>query len=204
MKLKYVIGLVAIAFALGVFLPTQCGDSNVSYWKGRSEQTLKDLKQAEKIFEEAVEQDKAFQEEKDKRITELEVAIAEEEQVIIIKEEAIVVTRDMLIASGLYQGLVKELDERWASKYASLESKLAKREAQLKEWQEKFDSKVEVAIKAYVDKDLKQREALKVFQKRCVAYERQIKGLKLKGKVWKWAAIGGGCKIGYDALKGIL
>lgn len=204
MKVKYVVSLIVIAFALGVFLPTQCRDSNVAYWKGRSEQTLKDLEQAEKVFEEAVKQDATLQEEKDKRIAELEVEIAEEEQVIIVKEKAIIVTRDMLIASGLYQGLVKELDERWASKYASLESKLAKREAQIKEWQEKFDSKVEVAIKAYVDKDLKQQVALKVFQKRCVAYERQIKGLKLKGKVWKWAAIGGGGYIGYNVIKGIL
>ena len=204
MKLKYVLVLVAVAFALGVFLPTQCGDSNIAYWKGRSEKALEDLKQAEEKFEEAQEQDKELQEEKDKRIAELEEEIAEEEQVIIVKEEAIVVTRDMLIASGLYQGLVVELDKKWASKYASLEDVLEKERQKNREWKEKFDSKVEVAIKAYIDKDVEQRTALEEFQKRCVAYERQIKRLKLKGKLWKWAAIGGGGYIGYTAIKGML
>jgi len=204
MKLKYVIGIAVVAFALGVFLPTQCGDSNIAYWKGRSEKALEDLKQSEEKFEEAQEQDKVLQEEKDKHIARLEEEIAEEDQVIIVKEEAIVVTREMLIASGLYNGLVKELDEKWASKYATLEGKLAKREAQLKDWKEKFDSKVEVAIKAYIDKDLKKQTALEEFQKRCVSYERQIKRLKLKGKIWKWAAVGGGGYIGYKAIKGIL
>jgi len=204
MKLKYVLILVALAFALGVFLPTQCGDSNIAYWKGRSEKALEDLKQAEEKFEEAIEQDEALQEEKDKHIARLEEEIAEEDQKIVVIHESIVVTREMLISSGLYGGLVKELDEKWASKYATLESKLANREAQLKAWQEKFDSKVNIAIQAYIDKDLKKQTALEEFQKRCASYERQIKRLKLKGKIWKWAAIGGGCKIGYDAIKGIL
>jgi len=203
-KLKYVLILVALTFLAGVFLPSKCGDSNIAYWKGRSEKALEDLKQSEERFEKAMKQDKALQEEKDKHIARLEEEIAEEEQVIIVKEKAIVVTRDMLIASGLYKGLVKELDEKWASKYASLEDVLEKERQKNKEWIEKFDSKVEVAIKAYVDKDLKQQAALKEFQKRCVSYERQIKRLKLKGTVWKWVAIGGGGYIGFTALKGML
>jgi len=204
MKIKYVLILVVLAFLGGIFLPTQCGDSNIAYWKGRSEKALEDLQQAEEKFEEAMKQDEALQEEKDKHIARLEEEIAEEEQVIIVKEKAIVVTRDMLIASGLYKGLVKELDEKWASKYASLESVLEDERQKNREWIEKFDSKVNIAIQAYIDNDVKQRAALEEFQKRCSSYERQIKRLKLKGEIWKWAAIGGGGYIGYKAIKGIL
>jgi len=204
MKLKYVLILVVIAFAIGVFLPTQCGDLNIAYWKGRSEQTLKDLEQAEEKFEEATKQDEALQEEKDKRIAELEEGITKDKQEIEVADEDIVDARATLVELNLYKGWVKMLDKAWKVKYGKLEDVVEKKDEQLKAWQEKFDSKVEVAIKAYIDKDLKQRAALEVFQKRCVSYERQIKRLKLKGTVWKWVAIGGGSYIGFTALKGIL
>lgn len=200
MKKYLVIGAVILSFALGAWLFR--GNSKIAYWKGRSEQVTQELHQAEEKFEEAMKVDKEVQEEKDLRIAELEKEVAKDDVRIVIKEKELVVTRDMLIASGLYQGLVKELDEKWAEKYAALESKLASREAQIEEWKEKFNSKVNLAIKAYVDKDLQQREAIKVLQKRAVNAERQVKSLSFKGKLWKWAAILGGAKITYDVIKG--
>jgi len=202
MKLKYVIAIALVAFALGVFLPTRCGDSDVAYWRGRSEQTLKDLKIVEKRFKEAVKQDKKLQEKKDKRIAELEVEIAKDDQRIVYIERDIVVTREMLMASGLYKGLVKELDEKWASKYATLEGKLGKKDEQLKEWEEKFDSKVNIAIKAYIDKDLKQQEAIEVFQTRCVVLERKLKVSKFWGAIGKGFTLYHGSKAGYEFLRG--
>jgi len=203
---KVLIGAIVLAFILGGVLTFFLfnGSEKVSYWKGRSEQALEDLQQAEKIFEEAVEQDKVFQKEKDKRIAKLEEGIAKDNQRIVYIERDIVVTRETLIASGLYKGLVKELDEKWASKYATLESKLDKKDAQLKEWQEKFDSKVELAMKEWVDKDLAQKKAIQNLQKQCTAQETQIKGLKLwtaVGKIWTgYHAVKGGTEL----VKGIL
>jgi len=195
MKLKYVLILVVIAFAIGVFLPTQCGDLNIAYWKGRSEQTLKDLKQAEEKFEEAQKKDKELQERKDKRIAELEEGIAKDEQEIEVAEEDIVDARATLKELNLYKGWVPILDEAWKVKYGKLEDKLDKKDKQLKAWQEKFDSKVEVAIKAYTDKDLAQKKVIKELQGLCSAQEKQIKGLKF------WTVVGKGL-TGYHAVKG--
>jgi len=204
MKVKYVIILVVLAFALGVFLPTQRGDSNIAYWKGRSEQALEDLQKAEKVFEEAVEQDKVFQKEKDKRIAELEEGIAKDEQEIEVVEEDIVDARAVLIELDLYKGWVKMLDAGWKTKYGKLEGVVEKKDKQLKEWKEKFDSKVELAMKEWVDKDLAQKKVIKSLQKQCKAQEKQIKGLKLwtaVGKIWTgYHAVKGGTEL----VKGIL
>lgn len=205
LKTKHYVIIGALLVACLCLLVNTCRvGSKVDYHKGRADQALEDLQQAEEVFEAAIEQDVILQEEKDKRIAELEVEIAKDDQKIAVVGKEIVLTRETLIASGLYKGLVKELDEKWAEKYATLESKLAKKEEQLKAWQEKFDSKVEVAIQAYIDKDLKKQEALERFQKLCKVQEAQIKVLKLKGAVWKWAAIAGGGYIGYTAAKRIL
>jgi len=199
-KLWITIGALVVACLC--LLVSTCGvGSKVSYHKGRADEALSDLKQAEVVFEKAIEQDAVLQKEKDERIAELEVAIAKDDQKIVVIHESIVVTREMLISSGLYDGLVKELDEKWALKYATLEAKVVKKDKIIAEWVEKFDSKVKVAIQAYVDRDLKKQEALERFQKLCKVQETQIKVLKLKGTIWKWAAIAGGGYIGYTVVK---
>jgi len=200
---KYVVAgliLCVLSFALGAWLFN--GNKRVAYWKGRSEQTLQDLTRVEKEFEEEKERDERLQKAKDERIAELEEEVAEVDERIVYVERDIVVTREMLIASGLYQGLVKELDEKWAEKYATLEEKVIKKDAIIKEWEEKFDSKVKLELEGWIAKDIQKQAVIEGLQKRCTAYERQVKGLSLKGTIWKWVAIVGGVKITYDFVRG--
>lgn len=197
MNKKVLIGVIVLAFILGGLLGAYLfnGGKKVSYWKGRSEQTLEDLQKAEMVFEEAVEEDAVLQEEKDKRIAELEEGIVVDVQEIEVVEEEIVDARAVLIELNLYKDWVVILDKAWATKYGKLEGVVEKKDKQLKTWQEKFDSKVELAMKEWVDKDLAQKKVIKSLQKQCRAQEKQIKGLKFwtaVGKVW----------TGYHAVKG--
>lgn len=193
-KLWIIIGALVVA-CLCLLVNTWRVGSKVSYHKGRADKALEELQQAEIVFEEAIEQDAAFQKEKDERIAELEAGIVEDKQEIEVAEEDIVDARATLIELNLYKGWVIALDKGWKVKYGKLEGVVEKKDKQLKEWQEKFDSKVKVAIKAYTDKDLAQKKVIKELQGLCNAQEKQIKGLKF------WTVVGKGL-TGYHAVKG--
>jgi len=193
-KLYITIGVLLCA-CLCLLVGTCNVNSRVDYHRGRADEALNDLKQAEVVFEKAIEQDATLQKEKDERIAELEVAIVKDDQKIVVIHESIVVTREMLISSGLYDGLVKELDEKWALKYATLEAKVVKKDKIIAEWVEKFDAKVKLETEGWAERDLKKQKALERVQKLCTAQEKQIKGLKF------WGYIGKGFTA-YHAVKG--
>jgi len=193
-KLYIVIGALVVA-CLCLLANSLWVGSKVDYHKGRADQALEDLEKAEASFGELKEQDAALQQEKDEEIARLEEEVTEVDQVIVYKEKEIVVTREMLKASGLYDGLVKELDEKWASKYSSLEGKLAKREKQIKEWEEKFASKVKLEVEGWVERDKAQKKTIAELQGLCKAQGRALKRSKFWAKVGKvWT--------GYHAVKG--
>jgi len=196
MKLKHKILIGAFVVACLCLLVHTCRvGSQVNYHKGRADQALSDLAVAEKNFTELKKQDKALQEKKDEEIAELKKATAKKEVVIVVKEKEIVVTRDMLIASGLYKGLVKELDEKWASKYTTLEGIVADKDKVIKSWEEKFDSKVELEVKGWMEKDRRSKEAIKRLKTSLASTERALKRSKF------WSFIGKGFTY-YHTVKG--
>lgn len=193
-----------LAFAFGALLFSAKGAEEVAYYRGRASKAEEALQQASETFTKALKEEKRIQEEKDKQIKTLKTQIAEHEKDLTKLGEALGQTREQLVEAGKYEGLVLTLDKQWQERYTKLEDVSAKKDQVIQVWQEKFETKVNLAIQAYATKVAAQEEVIQDLKGQISALTREhanAKGWALVGKV---LTVYTTCRTGYDLLKGRL
>lgn len=183
--------LLAIAFGLGAYFFS--GGAKIAYWKGRTEEVEATLQDAVKEATDMREEDKRLQEEKDEEIFDLRAtATRGRVRVIEISTE---------IAETTIPAAAAPIVELYEEKVAELEGIIKAKNKELKAWKEKFDSKVELAVKAGAIELVAQRDLIDTLRKRCSSAESQVRKIKFGGKIFKIAAYVGAGYFAYSILR---